>query len=121
MPEKKNPETNGSTPTMDRKEVLERIGGDEDFLKELMEIYQQEFAEKTELLDKAIKEKNFEVIREAGHSLKGASANLSLPALREAAWEMEMAGKEQNLEQAKKALAKLKKEYQRLLAYLGED
>ncbi|MBC7363033.1 MAG: Hpt domain-containing protein [Candidatus Aminicenantes bacterium] len=119
MPEKKNAETNSSTPPIDRQEVLERIGGDEDFLKELIDIYKQEFAEKAELLAKAIEEKNFQVIREAGHSLKGASANLSLPALREAAWEMEMAGKEQNLEQAQKALTKLKKEYQRLLEYLG--
>jgi len=121
MPEKKNAEAKDSAPPIDRKEVLERIGGDEDFLKELIEIYKQEFAEKMELLSGAIEEKNFPVIREAGHSLKGASANLSLPALREASWEMEMAGKEQKLEQAKKALTKLKKEYQQLLEYLVEN
>lgn len=119
MPEKQNPEINNTLPPIDRKEVLERIGGDEDFLKELIEIYKQEFAEKTDELTRAIEEKNFQVIREAGHSLKGASANLSLMALREAALEMEMAGKEQNLDKAQLALDRLKKEYKRLMEFLG--
>ncbi|MGB9836785.1 MAG: Hpt domain-containing protein [Candidatus Saccharicenans sp.] len=119
MPEKKKPQAEQAKPPIDRKEVLERIGGDEDFLGELIQIYRQEFDEKIEVLSRAIEEKNYQLIREAGHSLKGASANLSLPALREAAWEMEMAGKEQNLEQARQALEKLKKEYKRLVEYLG--
>ena len=106
---------------INRKEVLERIGGDEAFLKELLEIYDEEFNTKYQELEKAIQEKNFQNIREAGHYLKGASANLSLPGLREASWKMEQAGQDQDLEAARQALLSLKQAYQRLREYLGSE
>jgi hypothetical protein len=48
-----------------------------------------------------------------------ASANLSLPALKEAAYEMEMAGKNEDLDVAQKTLKKLKMEFERLQNFLG--
>jgi len=101
-------------------EALNRIGGDEAFLKELLEIYRDEFINLSQQLEKAIELKNYSMIADNGHTLKGASANLSLPALREAAWEMEMAGKNQDLEAARKALTALKKEFHRLEKFLSE-
>lgn len=111
-------ENNKDLSPINRQEVLERIGGDEGFLAELLEIYQEEFKKRYVDLEKAIKDKDFQLIAESGHSLKGASANLSLPGLREASWQMEMAGKNQDLEGARKALQALKKEYQRLQKFL---
>ncbi|MCX8159765.1 MAG: Hpt domain-containing protein [Candidatus Saccharicenans sp.] len=111
-------EKKGASSPIDRKEALERIGGDEAFLQELLIIYDEEFHEKYDELEKAVQEKDFQAIREAGHYLKGASANLSLPALREAAWKMEQAGQNQNLEAAREALSSLEKEYQRLKEFL---
>ncbi|MCR4396272.1 MAG: Hpt domain-containing protein [Candidatus Saccharicenans sp.] len=106
---------------INREEVLERIGGDEAFLKELLNIYNEEFNAKYQELEKAIQDKNFQNIREAGHYLKGAAANLSLPGLREASWKMEQAGQAQDLEAARQALRSLKNEYQRLREYLGSQ
>lgn len=99
-------------------EVLERIGGDEAFLKELLNMYNEEFQAKYQELEKAIQEKDFQNIREAGHYLKGASANLSLPGLRAACLKMEQAGHAQDLEAARQALLLLKKEYHHLQEYL---
>lgn len=103
---------------INKPEALERIGGDESFLQELLIIYREEFEKKYTELEKAIDEKDFPAIREAGHYLKGASANLSLPALREAAWKMETAGASHDLQSAREALHSLKTEYQRLLEFL---
>lgn len=113
MPGKEKP-----TAPIDRAEALDRIGGDEAFLKELLEIYREEFEEKYSELEKAVEEKDFQKVREGGHYLKGASANLSLPALREASWKMEQAGQNQDLGAARKALASLKSEYRRLQEFL---
>lgn len=99
-------------------EALERIGGDESFLQELLTVYREEFEKKYAELEKAIDEKDFSTIREAGHYLKGASANLSLPALREAAWKMETAGANSDLKAAREALLALKTEYQRIQEFL---
>lgn len=111
----------GASTPIDRKEVLERIGGDEAFLQELLAIYEEEFEKKYGELEKAVREKDFQTIREAGHYLKGASANLSLPALREAAWKMEQAGQNQDLKTAREALGALEREYRRLKDFLRES
>lgn len=115
------PEKNNLSFPIDKAEALERIGGDEEFLNELLQIYREEFTRRYAELEKAIEEKDFQSIKENGHSLKGASANLSLPALREAAYEMEMAGKNQDLTSAKNALIKLKDEFDRLEKFLSEQ
>jgi HPt (histidine-containing phosphotransfer) domain-containing protein len=102
-----------------REEALERIGGEETFLDELLELYDAEFAEKTKALDKAIRKSDFQRFRELGHSLKGSSANLSLPGLRAAAFAVETAGKDGDIQGARAAIAKLKAEYARLKTFLG--
>ncbi len=99
-------------------EALERVGGDEAFLQDLLNIYSEEFEKKFAELKLAVEGKDFRTIREAGHYLKGASANLSLPALREASWKMEKAGTNSDLEAAREALSLLKKEFQRLQEFL---
>lgn len=114
------PEKDNTIPPINKEEALARIGGEEEFLNELLEIYRQEFNRRYVELEKAVAEKDFQMIRESGHSLKGASANLSLLALREAAYEMEIAGKNQDLSAAKNALKKLKSEFDRLQKFLSQ-
>jgi HPt (histidine-containing phosphotransfer) domain-containing protein len=99
-------------------EVLERIGGDELFLEELLKIYFEEFGEKHAQLEKAIGQGNFTLIQELGHSLKGASANLSLAVLKKVCLSLEMSGREKKIDQAQSALTALEKEFQRLKDYL---
>jgi HPt (histidine-containing phosphotransfer) domain-containing protein len=102
-----------------RQEVLDRIGGDADFLNELLELYNEEFRTKTAQIKKALAGKNFEALRELGHGLKGSSANLSLPGLREAALAVETAGKAKDGAAAQSGLEALEREYRRLKAFLG--
>lgn len=103
---------------INEQDAWERLGGDKAFLEELINIFCEHFEKQTADLKKAIGEKNYQTIREIGHSLKGAAANLSLSPFRQAAYEMEKAGIEHNLSNAKKTLLLLTHEYERLREYL---
>ena len=105
---------------MDFSSALERTGGDESFLEELLGLYSEDFSKKLDQIKEAISQRNYEMIRELGHTLKGASANLSLTPLQEASFEMENAGSERDIEKAKKALDLLDKEYARLQDFIAE-
>jgi HPt (histidine-containing phosphotransfer) domain-containing protein len=107
-----------NTGPIDIDSVLERVGGDESFLKELLDIYIEDFMEKYPQLEQAIAEEDFDSIREIGHSIKGASGNLSLTGLQETAYGIELSGKEQNIEQAKLLFARLKEEFTKLKDFL---
>lgn len=98
--------------------VLERISGDTSFLQDLLNLFYQEFEEKMELLEQALSRGDTNQIREVGHSLKGASANLSLIPLQKLGLAIEMAGREKNLDQARVAIAALEPEFQRLKKFL---
>jgi HPt (histidine-containing phosphotransfer) domain-containing protein len=116
--EKKQDE--GTLP-INRAEALERIGGDPDFLKELLGIYSDEFVLKVKELRVAVNGQKFQAIHELGHSLKGSSANLSLPGLQQAATDIEMAGWEKDIQKAKDSFAGLEKEFERLKKHLAQS
>lgn len=114
----KNESSPGNSP-IDFPSALERIGDDKSFLQELLELYKMDFEAKIEGLQSAIDQKNFVSIQELGHSLKGASANLSLPFLQKAALDMECAGRDKNLNKARGALDALSQEFQTLQEFLA--
>ena len=103
---------------IDMESVLERVGGDEAFLQELLDIYIEDFLEKYVSLEQAIAEGDFNNIKEIGHSLKGSSGNLSLNGLHETAYGMELSGKENDIEKARHLFAKLKEEFLKLKNFL---
>jgi len=117
MSEKKYPKKD--IPPIDYSSSLERVGGNKSFLMELLDLYLDEFPEKHTQLQDAIQQNKFDLILELGHSLKGSSANLSLIFLQEASFQMEMAGKERDIEKAKKALSLLEQEFKRLKDFLS--
>lgn len=99
--------------------VLERIGGDKDFLTELINIYCEDFHGTYAALIKALEERDFTAIQELGHSLKGSAANLSLSQLNEKAYQVENAGRAEDWEQARQGVEGLKYEFERLKEYLA--
>ena len=101
--------------------ALERIGGDREFLDELLGIYQEEFELNVNKLDQAVQAGDFMSIQEVGHSLKGSSANLSLNLLRDKAYLLETAGRESDLPLAQRSTEELKVEFQRLQQHLAEN
>ncbi len=105
---------------MNYREALERIGGDYPFLEELLNLYQEEFSAKFIRIQKSIDQENFRQIEELGHCLKGASAILSLGPLENAFFELEMAGRERDIEKAKKIPPLLDQEFEKLKDFLAK-
>jgi CheY-like chemotaxis protein len=115
MAEKNSP---NQTLPIDLASVMERIGGDESFLNQLIDIYIEEFVAKYELLRKAVKQGDFKAIEMIGHSLKGSSGNLSLNGLYDISSDLELSGKEKDIEQTTILLERLIKEFGRLQDFL---
>lgn len=113
-----NNESSSRNNPIDYPSALARIGNDESFLAELLDLYKMDFEAKIEGLQNAIAQEDFLSLQELGHSLKGSSANLSLPYLQEAALCMESAGRERNIEKAKGALDTMSLEFQNLQEFL---
>jgi HPt (histidine-containing phosphotransfer) domain-containing protein len=74
--------------------------------------------QKSELLEEALSRGDSTQLQEVGHSLKGASANLSLAPLRSLALAIEMAGREKDMEKARQAIRSLEPEFLKLKRYL---
>lgn len=69
-------------------ELLERIMGDNDDAKELVEIFNKNMKSLLDGLYKGIENKDYENVRLTAHSIKGAAANMCTELLREKAVEM---------------------------------
>jgi CheY-like chemotaxis protein len=101
--------------------VMERIGGDEDFLQELIDIYIEDFIKKYAKLKQAIEQSDFIAIKEIGHSLRGSSGNLSLNGLYRTFENMEISGREENIEQAKLLFIQLNREFEKFKNFLPSE
>lgn len=80
-----------------RSEVLDRLEGDEDLLRELVDIFLSQSRIQVEELKAALAMGDAESIWNQAHSLKGAAAGLGAEALSHRAAQLEKAGKEGNL------------------------
>jgi HPt (histidine-containing phosphotransfer) domain-containing protein len=112
-------ETMENREPIDYPSALQRIGNDESFLKELIDLYITTFESRRAELFRALEEKNFEEIRTIGHTLKGSSANLSLLPLLEVSCQLETAGKEADIVKAAGTLKLLELEFERLKAFVS--
>ena len=113
-----NEETQENLP-IDYPTALARIGNDESFLNELLELYLMDFEAKQQELRTAIEGMDFISVQELGHSLKGSSANLSLTYLQKAAYEIELAGKNRDIDKVKWAHEELLQAFQGLKSHLA--
>ncbi len=62
---------------IDLKEVLERVQNDKELLKELLDIFLQDCPQKVKAIKEAYQAKNMTQLKDAAHSMKGASGNIS--------------------------------------------
>lgn len=75
-------------------EAMEQVGGDEEFLKELLNDLQEELSAQVSKLYVAMQPVQLMSIRSAAHVVKGAAANLFCEELRAAAYGLEMVAKD---------------------------
>ncbi len=101
--------------------VMERIGGDKEFLQELIDIFIEDFIKKYASLSQAIEKNDFKAIKEIGHSLKGSSGNLSLNFLHSTSANIECAGSEEDIESARLLFIQLNREFEKFKNYLPSE
>ncbi|MGE0084108.1 MAG: ATP-binding protein [Desulfococcaceae bacterium] len=98
----------------DRDDLLERLEGDEQFLKELTGIYLEDMVKQIRNLQQSIAEKDAESAGKKAHLIKGSSANISAYAMRDTALRIEQTAKKGDLNTAAGELAQMEMEFERL-------
>lgn len=91
----------------DRSAALERIGGDEELLQEIADLFLEEYPVLIKEIRNAVASRNAESLERSAHSLKGSVANFEARAAMEAAFRLESMGRTHNLDQAGQALLDL--------------
>ena len=109
-----------SKQVFDLDEALENIGGDMDLLKEILEIFLDDYSNQMEQIQEGILAGDSNAVEQAAHSLKGSVANFAAKRAHEAAYRLEVLGREENLGEAKEALADLDREIRELDAAMNE-
>jgi two-component system sensor histidine kinase/response regulator len=106
-------------PPVDRSELLERLGGDEQLLTDVVGLFLEDCPVQLAALRRAVEARDPDSIRAAAHALKGAAGNLSATGLCEAARAMEQIGAERNVDAADAAWELLSSEAARVMEALG--
>lgn len=81
-------------------EALDRLGGDEDLLREFCQIYLEESPKLLEKLRQAVAEGDAESVRRVAHSIKGEVGYLGAEAASQAARQLENMGNDNDLSRA---------------------
>ncbi len=96
----------------DRSALLERLGGDEELLDEITDVFLEDIPAQLEQLRQGLSDNDATLVQGQGHRIKGASANLQAEAMREVAYEIEIAGRDGKLDSALPLVAKLEQEFE---------
>ncbi len=98
----------------DRDDLMERLEGDKNFLRELTSIYLEDMVVQLRDLHQSIAENDADAAGKKAHLIKGASANISAYAMRDIALQIEHAAKNGNFASAKQQTAQLEREFEKL-------
>jgi two-component system, sensor histidine kinase and response regulator len=94
----------------DKAEALDRLGGDEELLREVCQIFLEESPKLMRKLRQAIADADAEAVMRAAHSLKGELGYLGAAGASQAARALEDMGHENNLLQAAETFTVLERE-----------
>lgn len=100
--------------------MLERVDVDEELCNELLDIFVQDIPVRLEELKQALADNDAVLLTQHAHAIEGASANIGAHALREVAFEMEMAGRERRLDRTISLVERLERELDRLKTALQD-
>lgn len=102
-------------------EALERLGGDEEFLLELLEELLVQVNENLPAIKNAISDQQFDDLRSLSHSLKGASANLNVTRMAAHFYELENRGQAKDIDDAQKFIELVENDRHELEQFLHRN
>jgi HPt (histidine-containing phosphotransfer) domain-containing protein len=109
-----------TTPPLNRADMMERLGGDEELMSEVIRLFIQDCPNRLAAIKTALDQRSAEGIRKAAHALKGAVGNLSAPALFEATAMLERIGADGRLDAAEAGWRRVVTEVSLLMSTLRE-
>jgi two-component system, sensor histidine kinase and response regulator len=116
----KTVKTSSEAAPWNKTEALDRIGGDEELLQELCQIFLDESPKLLQKLRQAVTDGDSEGVMRAAHSLKGESSYLGASATSQAARQLEEMGRSKDLSRAGETVAVLEREVAGLYLHLRE-
>lgn len=105
----------------DLDEMKKKLGGDMDLMKEVVQIFAEDYHEHIDHMEQALKNNDAYEVSRIAHGFKGVFGNLGANEAHQLALEMEMAGKENRLADAEKNFALLMKQIRSLLVYFSAN
>jgi HPt (histidine-containing phosphotransfer) domain-containing protein len=103
---------------LDREAILERVGGDVEFLQEIAGLFAEDCPKLLTQIRSAVSTGDPVALEHAAHTLKGSVSNFGAEPARQAALRVEMLGRNGDLAQAPEACSALEMEMQRFTAAL---
>ena len=100
--------------------ALERLGGDEQFLNELLMDLIEQIDDTLDNIKQAIAEEDFDNLKTLSHSLKGASANLNVSRMASHFLQLEGLGMENTVDGASDLIELVTKDRNDLEAFLNQ-
>ncbi len=110
-----------SAKLIDYQEALDRLGGDEEFLTELLHELLIQIDQNFSEMKQAIENKNYEELKSLSHSLKGASANLNVTRLANHFLTLEDLGSSKSVEGASELLSLVGQDRNELEIFLDQN
>ena len=99
---------------MDWEAAVDRIGGREDLLKQMVTLFYKEAGKLVPALHEAIGQKDSVKVRRLAHSIKGSASCFAAPAAISAATRVEFMGRDDDLTDVEEAFTVLEREIDRL-------
>ena len=92
---------------LNRALALERVGGDEELLREIAGLFLEDYPSLITQIQKAVAEGNPSDLERAAHSLKGSIANFGSDPAYQASFDLEQMGRNKNMAGAADAYSQL--------------
>lgn len=93
---------------LDLQLAMERVGGDEELLKEIAQIFLEDCPRSLQELEEAVALSDAKRLERAAHSLKGSVSNFGAIGVTEAALALELMGRNEDLSNANEELERLR-------------
>ncbi len=100
-------------------EVLERLDGDEDLIRELWAVFSEDAPKQMNYLKNAIDSSDIPYTERQAHTLKSASANIGANSLREKAFQIEITAREKSLNNIPVLYEDLENEFNKVMKELN--
>lgn len=112
-------DTPSPSQVIDREALLDRLGGDQEFLQEIASLFLEDCPKLLADIRTAVSSEDARGLEHAAHALKGSVANFGAEAARQAAFRLEALGRAGDLRPAPEAYSTLEQEIGRFTQALG--